>query len=190
MDALTAILTRTSSPRVTDEVPGETEIENILKAALRAPDHALLRPWRFLIIRGDARASLADAFVKAQLGDEPDLTEGAITKVRSKPLRAPLIIVVVARITEHPSVPEVEQIVSAGAAAQNMLIAAHAQSIGAMWRTGAMAYHPVVHRELGLGPNERIVGYLYLGKNANVKQRSIPALDINHFVEEWPAKTE
>jgi nitroreductase len=102
---------------------------------------------------------LADALRKR----EPDVPESAIDKERGKPLRAPLIVVVGARLREHKSVPAVEQIVAAGAAAQNILVAAHALGFGGFWRTGSAAYDDDVKTALGLNAGDAIVGFLYLG---------------------------
>jgi nitroreductase len=184
MDALTALHTRVSAPRLGGTSPSPSVVENMLKAALRAPDHALLRPWRFLLIDGDARLRLGDLFVKAQLADDPTLTEQLAAKARSKPLRAPLIIVVIARISTHPSVPEIEQMLSAGAAAHALMLAAHAQGIGAMWRTGGMAYHQLVNDGLGLTAEEKIVGYLYVGE-VEGNTRVLQPLPIDDFVSKW-----
>lgn len=185
MDALKALHTRVSAPRVTGELPDEESLQNIFKAALRAPDHALLRPWRFLVVRGDDREALGELFAQAVWADDDTLNEQALEKTRGKAFRAPVIVITIARITPHPKVPEVEQTVSAGAAVQNMMVAAHAQGIGAMWRTGAMAYHPVVMKGLGLGPNEKIVGYLYLGKTRG-RRKSVPVLDVDDYFQQWP----
>lgn len=186
MDALTALHTRVSTPRLGGEPPDEKELENLFKAALRAPDHALLRPWRFLLVRGESRKRLGELFADAQLADDDATSEAALEKTRNKPLRAPLIIVVIACIQPHPKVPDVEQLISAGAAAHAMLIAAHAQGIGAMWRTGGMAYHPYVMQGLGLAASERIVGYLYVGR-VEGKVRELVPLPVEEFVTEWTA---
>lgn len=186
MDALTALHTRVSTPRLSGAEPGAEALRNMFMAALRAPDHAQLRPWRFLLVRGDARHQLGELFAQAQLQDDSASTSLSLEKARFKPLRAPLVIVVIASVKPHAKVPEVEQILSTGAAAQNMLIAAHAQGLGAMWRTGPMAYHPLVHRGLGLKQQEKIVGYLYVGE-VEGQQRSVEPPNIDDFVTEWIA---
>ena len=182
--ALETLLSRVSVSRVGGAVPSAAVMANIFKAGLRAPDHASLKPWRYLTVSGTRREKLGDLFVKAKLSEDPHLENTAVTKLKSKPLRAPLVIVVVAVICDHPKVPEVEQILSAGASAQNMLIAAHMQNIGAMWRTGAMTYHPVVRDGLGLRDHERIIGFLYLGEIEG-KTRLIPELDVDQYVTDW-----
>ena len=183
MDALQALHSRVSSPRLTGEV-GNRELRNIFKAALRAPDHAQLRPWRFLVIKGDERNHLGELFARAELSVNPDHTPQMLAKTKAKPLRAPVILVGIAKVVEHKSVPEVEQVLSCGAALQSMLLAAHAQGVGAMWRTGGMAYNKIVHEGLGLQSNESIVGYLYLGQ-IDGRSKSIGPPDIDAYFQEW-----
>ena len=183
MKALEALHSRNSAPRLTGEV-SESHLGNILKAGLRAPDHAQLRPWRVLVIDGKARDKLGALFAQAKLARDPDQTPEQLAKIKGKPLRAPLVIVVAAKIVEHVKVPEIEQLLSAGACAQNMLLAAHAQGLGAMWRTGEMAYDPLVHKGLGFEDNEKIVGFLYVGE-IDGRTKEISELDVSRFVSWW-----
>ena len=149
MDALKALKTRTSVAILAEPGPNEEEMKNLFAAAFRTADHALLRPWRFLVISGDARLRLGELFVQAKLSDQPDTTPDQLEKLRGKPLRAPTIIVTIACHKEHPKVPAIEQDLSAGRATQHMLLAAHAMGLGAIWKTGSMAYHPMVSQGLG-----------------------------------------
>ena len=126
MDAIEAIQQRVSVPRLGGAAPDAATREQIFKAALRAPDHAQLKPWRFLQIEDDGRHQLGDLFAQARQTNEPDISARDLVKTRAKPLRAPLLVVVIASPKEHAKVPEIEQILSAGAAAQNLLIASHA----------------------------------------------------------------
>lgn len=184
MEAIEALINRVSIPRVGSELPDDSELEIIFKAALRAPDHAQLRPWRFLTISGDDLFSLGELFLEAQLQDDAALSNVAQVKVKSKVLRAPLIVVAIASLQKHPKVPEIEQMLSAGAAVQNMLIAAYAQHIGAIWRTGSMAYHPVVRDGLGVCEDEKIIGYIYMGKGES-KARVPTDLVVEDYVSQW-----
>lgn len=186
MKAIDALINRVSIPRVGSELPSDSELQIIFKAALRAPDHAQLRPWRFLTISGDNLFHLGELFVKAQLQDDATLSNVAQVKAKSKVLRAPLIVVAIASLKEHPKVPEIEQMLSAGAAVQSMLLAAYAQDIGAMWRTGSMSYHPVVRDGLGVSQGEKIVGYIYMGKGES-KARVPTQLVVEDYVAEWPS---
>ncbi len=185
MDALKALHTRVSAPRLGGDPPDDETLEKIFKAALRAPDHGLLRPWRFLVVRGDDRRTLGELFAQAAADDDPDIDEAALDRARQKPFRAPMIVIAISRLTSHPKVPEVEQIVSTGAAIQNMMVAAYALGVGAMWRTGGMAYHPVVTGGLGLESNERIVGYVYLGR-VEGRVKRLRDLDVDEFFRNWP----
>lgn len=184
MDALEALLNRTSVPKLTDPPPSETCLENICKAALRAADHGVLRPWRFLVISGDSRHKLGNLFAEATAAKDATMDTPALERVRQKPLRAPLIIISISCHQQNPKVPQFEQDLSAAAATQNMLLAAFAQDVGAFWRTGAMAYDPVVKKGLGLAENEKIIGFLYLGKQ-DCATRRLSDPDITEFFKNW-----
>ena len=166
MDAIEALTTRASPLALAEPAPDAGALATKLRAAARAPDHGKLKPWRFIVIAGGARDALGEVLASALRKREPYLPDSAIDKERAKPLRAPLIIVVAARPREHKSVPAVEQIIAAGAAAQNILVAAHALGFGGFWRTGNAAYDHDVKAALGLHPADAIVGFLYLGTPA------------------------
>lgn len=189
MDALNLLHTRNSAPRLTDPAPKGQELDQIVQAALRAPDHARLRPWRFLTVQGDARHALGDLFVRAttarkQLAGEPAVTADEATKLAAKPLRAPLIIVVIASPTEHPKVPEVEQVISAGCAAHGLLLAAHALGYAGVWRTGSNAFDATVNAGLGLKSHESIVGFIYLG-TIEGDYKPLPELKTADYCHSW-----
>lgn len=184
MNAIEALHNRASMPRLNGPAPDQEALDNIFRAALRAADHGLLRPWRFLTVQGDSLNRLGNLFATVTEQDNPEVTAGELDKVRQKPLRAPLIIVVISSPREHPKVPVFEQDLSAAAAAQNMLVAAFAQGLGAMWRTGSMAYHPQVKQGLGLNAGEKIIGFLYLGAAA-APGKKIMNEDPANFVQEW-----
>ena len=140
MDVFEAINTRTSVSVLKDPGPTDRQWEILLRAGARAPDHGRLRPWRFLIVRGEARELLGDAMAEALRASKPDTPSEALDRERRKPSRAPAILVVAVVPVPHSGVPEIEQILAGGAAAQNILLAAHALGLGAIWRTGAPAY--------------------------------------------------
>lgn len=186
MDALEALHTRSSNPKLSDPMPDPQTLENIYKAAFRAADHAVLRPWRFLLISGEARERLGDLFAETALMADPAVSEEKLQSVRLKPLRAPLIIVTICSPQPHPKVPEIEQELSAAAATQNMLLAAYAQNVGAIWRTGSMAYAKHVRQGLGLATHEKITAFLYLGTvTGAVKHLNDPPVD--DYFRTWQA---
>jgi len=180
---LTALIGRVSPLRLVDPAPANADLDQILAAGLRAPDHGRLRPWRFLVIRGAARHRFGDVLAESLKRRKQDLSESALQSEHDKALRAPLIIVVAAAVRGNTKVPAIEQIVSAGAAAQNMLVAAHALGLGGFWRTGDAAYDDHVKQSFGLGANDEIVGFLYLG---HIETPGRPkAADPLGVVEEW-----
>jgi len=186
VDAIEALTTRASPRELVEPAPDARTLDRILRAGMRAPDHGRLRPWRFIIVAGAARTALGDVLAAALQRREPGVAEAALAKERGKPLRAPLIIVVAARLREHRGVPAVEQIIAAGAAAQNILVAAHALGFGGFWRTGAAAYDNAVKRALGLRADDAIVGFLYLGTPASAAA-ALPMPDVAAHVTYWTA---
>lgn len=189
MDALEALLTRRSPGRLTDPAPDDAALKTMLDAAMRAPDHGRLRPWRFIVLRGEARARLGDLMAEAMRRREPEMPAPALEKERAKPLRAPLIVVVAASLVEGHKIPAVEQLLAAGAAAQNLQLAAHALGFGTVWRTGAPAYDPYVKQSLGLDAADAIIGFMYLGTpvvESTEGKREIKAPDQSQLVRDWP----
>jgi len=185
MDAIQALHNRVSSPLLKEPAPTTEQLDVLLKAAMRAPDHKMLKPWRFLIIEGTGRQAFGDLLAKAAQVNDPQIDDEALIKARNKPLRAPVIIVSIACLTEHPKVPEIEQIITAGAAANNIVTAAYAIGLGAYWRTGSPAFDETVKTGLGLADNEQIIGFIYLG-TPDGRSRRLPESDPSECSEHWP----
>lgn len=184
MDALDLLLNRVSVTRLTEPAPTATQLDIMFRAALRAPDHGQLRPWRFLTIQGESRERLGELMAQSLLVRQPCASEEAVQKARQMPLRAPLLAIVIARVVQHPKVPEGEQILAAGCAAHGILLAAHAQGLGAVWRTGDFSHDRHLASALGLATNEHILGFLYMG-TPDGKLRTPPELDPAEFVSQW-----
>jgi nitroreductase len=185
MDAITAITERVSVAQLTGPGPSEAQLDVLYQAAFRAPDHAWVRPWRYLTVRGDGLAHLGEVFAAAGLLANPELAEDKITKLKNMPKRAPVMIIAIANIQQHAKVPAIEQRLAVGAGIQNIVTAAYALGLGAIWRTGEMAYNDHVKTSLGLEVNEEILGFIYLG-HVNCKLKQPPVLDRAEFVQEWP----
>ena len=184
MDALDALLNRVSVPRLVEPAPNAAQRELLFRAALRAPDHGQLRPWRFLTIEGAARERMGELFAEALQVADAQAPAEALSKARGMPLRAPLLLVVIASPKDHPKVPTSEQVLSAGCAAHALLQAAHAQGLGAIWRTGELAYHPTVAKGLGLAEGEQVIAFIYLGTPEGALRQ--PALLAPaDFVQPW-----
>lgn len=178
---LNTLQQRVSHPRLTEPGPSRAQLDALYRAALRAPDHAWLRPWRFTEVSGDQRQLLGQWMAESAKQDDPELDDKQLTKLTNAPQRAPLVIIAWAKVTPHPKVPAVEQILATGAAVTNLLNAAHALGIGAVWRTGNPAYSPGLKTRLGLQDEDAIVGFLYLGTPTG-EAKPIPDLNPADYV--------
>ncbi|HTR56550.1 MAG TPA: nitroreductase [Casimicrobiaceae bacterium] len=188
MDAIEALTTRVSGVALVGPAPDELELHTILSAALRAPDHGRLRPWRFIVVRGAARNRLGELMGEALRRRHPDATPAQVDKERNRPLRAPLILVVAAKVDEGSHIPAIEQVLSAGAAAQNVMIAAFALGFGCAWKTGEAAYDLDIKAAFDLAPADAIVGFLYVGSNASPPPPPAKPDPSDHVVE-WSDRT-
>lgn len=187
MTAIDTLLNRRSvSPKLmTEPGPSDAELDLMLQAGARAADHGRLRPWRFVVVRGDARAKLGDVFAAARALRDPAANTAEIEKERAKPMRSPIVLAVGARVLrEHATVRAIDQTLAAGAAAQNILLAAFALGYGAMWLTGTNCYDPVVKAALGFGADHDVVGYLYIGTVAEIPP-PLPVEDLAELKVEW-----
>ncbi len=180
------LLSRRSISKLKNPHPSKNEMNEVYQAALRAPDHSWLRPWKFIEITGESRNKLAQAFVNATKKTE-EVDNERESKIAALPMRSPMIIVVVAKINyDKPNVPRLEQIQSTAAAAQNILIALHDKGYGAYWRTGKYSSERNEHisSELSLDNNCEVLGYLYVG-TPDVEAPKIPELQNEDFVSYW-----
>jgi len=187
MNVLDFLQQRASIPAryLADPGPDRNALEQICRAGLCAPDHAAMRPWRFIAIEGDARKRLGDIFLQVAEAESQDISAEKLKLISEKPLRSPLIITVVARIThDHPKTPVVEQILSAGAAAQQMQLAATALGFGSVWLTGPNARSELVKSSLGIAAQDEIVGFLYMGTPSIAQPRPARAKVEDHL-EYW-----
>lgn len=159
------LLTRRSvtARNMTEPGPSEEQLDQILRAAMRVPDHGRLGPWRFIVIKGDARATFGDVLAEAYKKDEPEAFDELVEVERERFQRAPVVVAVASRVVKEHKIPEWEQTLSSGAACINMLNAAHAIGFAAQWLTEWPAYNADVAAALGLDENERVAGFVYVG---------------------------
>jgi nitroreductase len=160
--ALELLLSRQSVNLLQEPAPDGAELDLIIDAGLRAPDHGRLRPWRFVLIRGEQRQVWADRLAEAAKARDPVNGAAMAEKSRAWVARTPLIIAVGAEV-KPGNIPEIEQLLSAGTAAMNMLNAIHLLGYGGMWVTGANSYDPQVNKLLGFEAPSRLVGFLGVG---------------------------
>jgi len=163
MELFDAIHNRQSQGKVKqDALPRET-IEKLLNAAVQAPNHYKVRPWRFVVLTGEGRDKLGIVMAASQRDRHPDFPREAFDKTRGLPLRAPVLIAVGADKPSEEKVLEIENVSAVAAACQNLLLAAEALGLGAKWRTGEWARNAKVKEFLGFTPDQHIVGFIYVG---------------------------
>jgi len=184
MQAMELLLGRNSHPRLIAPAPEGQVMERIYQAALRAPDHAGLRPWRLIEFRDEGLSALGEIFVQAKLHKEPDASIEELTRLRNMPLRAPLMIAVIAKIKEQPKVPASEQLLSAGCVAHGLLLAAEAEGFAAIWRSGALCFDLQVKQALKLDATDELLGFIYMGSPTG-RRKTLPKHKIADFVESW-----
>jgi nitroreductase len=187
MTALKLLDERRSIPsrQLGEPGPNPTEVRALLQAAVRVPDHGKLVPWRFILIRGDARRRLGDLLAQTTLANNPDAAPAIVEKDRDRFNFAPLIVTVIARIDETQSkVPAQEQLLTAGCVAYNLLIGAQQLGYGAQWLTGWAAYDAIIRDALGVTTNERVVGFIHIGTAREpAPERLRP--DVDDLISEW-----
>jgi len=167
-DALDLLKTRRSVKpmELTGPAPSPAELDTLLTIASRVPDHGKLTPWRFIVFEGDAGLKAGEAIAEIFRADHPDATPEQIEFERKRLARAPLVIAVVSRAGPHVKIPEWEQLLSSGACAMSLVLAAHAMGYAATWITEWYAYDRRVLDALGLAPNEKITGFVHVGRPA------------------------
>ena len=190
---LTLILGRQSvSPkRLLPPGPTLEEIHTLVEAALTAPDHGGLRPSRFILISNSARQPLADAFVAAKRRRDPCAAPELLEREREKALRAPALLAVVVRLThDRPDVPDSEQLISVGAAVQNVLLAAAALDYGAIILSGEKVRDTHIRTALGLDAAELLVGFISIGTTVADGPRKVRRKATEHMsIWTGPAET-
>lgn len=165
--------------------PTHAQIETAIECAATAPDHKKLRPWRFIVTQGDTRHELGNALVAAAqakaVQEGETLSEKDIVKTQAMPLRAPVIITVVTKIQAHKKVPPFEQMLSAGAAVQNLILALKAQGFSTVWRTGLLCNEPAVKSYFDVGPDDYVTAFVYTGTSPKNEPARKP-IDIESLV--------
>ncbi|WP_201612313.1 nitroreductase [Psychrobacter immobilis] len=163
------IKSRRSIGNLSIPAPTESQIRAAIDCAVTAPDHKKLRPWRFIVTQGNARHDLGRAFLaaaEAQAAQEgEELSEKSRKKTYNMPLRAPVIITVVTHMQVHKKVPPFEQMLSAGAAVQNLILALQAQGFSTVWRTGLLANEPAVKAYFDVGADDYVTAFVYTGSS-------------------------
>jgi nitroreductase len=175
---------RRSHAKLQTPAPSEAILNEAFACALKAPDHRLLRPWRYIVIGEQQRQALADLFLQASLNENPDLTEVEREKIQKMPFRAPMIVLAILSPKDDEKVPEHEQYLSLGAGVQNFLLALEAQGFGSIWRTGALTHNAHVKAAFHLQAREEILGFIYIGTPV-AELKELPMLCVEDYVSSW-----
>ena len=188
-ETIDLLLARRSAKALTMVEPGpdEDELETILRAGARVPDHGKLAPWRFILFKGEARTAFGEEMARIYAAAQPGATADQIAFEANRLTRAPVVVAVISRVTPGIKIPEWEQLLSAGAVCQNMLVAATALGFGAQWLTEWYAFDAEVNAALGLGENEKVAGYLYFGSESVAKDER-PRPELSDITSEWTPK--
>lgn len=158
--------------------PDRAQIDTLLACASRVPDHGKLAPWRFILFSGEARTRFGNVLAEAVRKSDPSVSDERVLQERNRFLRAPVVIGVVSKVRKGVPIPEWEQVLSAGASCQTLLVAAHAMGFVANWITEWYAYDPHVRAHLQLAEGERMAGFIYIGHPAEpLVDRPRPALE-------------
>jgi nitroreductase len=163
MDTLQTIQTRHSNGKVKAEIVSRDVIEKLLNAAVQSPNHYKVRPWRFVVLTGDARNRFGEILAQSLKARFPQLNEEALDKERAKSLRSPVLIAVGVDKPSESKVLEIENICAAAAACENILLAAHDLGLAGKWRTGDATRDPLVKKFLGFAEDQHIISFLYIG---------------------------
>lgn len=182
MELEAAIRTRRSAHRLIEPAPSDEEFIDLLGWAATAPDHGHLRPWRWILVRGDSRAALGEAFASGATDAEAVRREGR------KPLRAPLLATLVLVPQRNHRVPDWEQLAASSAMVNSLMLLLHGRGFGSMWRTGSAVDSAGTRSLLGLAPHERLIGWLYIG-SPDPTRRSVPRspVPVDHRVSLFTA---
>lgn len=167
MNVSEAIRTRRSIGKVKPDAVPQEWIEQILEAGTWAPNHKHTEPWKFFVMQGEGRDILGHALGDIQAAGKDDNSEEAVHAAREtgriKAYRAPLVIGVAVEPSTDPNVVELEEYGAVFAAIQNMLLQIHELGLAAIWRTGKPCFHPLMNEAFGLKPQDKMLGFLYVG---------------------------
>lgn len=179
------INSRRSVGNLTIPAPSREEVIAAIECAMTAPDHKKLQPWRFIVTQKQARHELGRALLTATQAkadrEGRTLDDKTIQKTLKMPLRAPMIITVVTKMQYHEKVPAFEQLLSAGAAVENLILALKAQGYSTVWRTGPMANEPAVKSYFNVGAEDYITAFVYVG-SSHCDMPTRGEIDVSEFV--------
>lgn len=180
-DILNFIQSRRSIGNLIAPAPNRAQIEQAIATAITAPDHKNLEPWRFIVFEGDSMNALGQALHASAL-EQGETDEKTLNKALNMPNRAPMIITCVTDYKTHEKVPQSEQLLSCGAAVQNLLLALQALGFATVWRSGNLSFANAIKDFLGVTGDNEVVGFIYVG-TAGTEFPPRKPMDVNKFIE-------
>lgn len=157
--------------------PSSGQVETILRAAARVSDHGRMFPWYFIVFAGETRREAGELLKRAWRAEEPEAASAKLELEAERFLRAPAVVAVVSRVRRGKH-PVWEQVLSAGAACQNLCLAANSLGFGTSWVTEWYAYSSVFKQGLGLDTQDHIAGFIYIGTPKEMpEERERPDMD-------------
>lgn len=181
--AFALITGRQSIGLLVEPAPTQAELEQAIAAALTAPDHHRLHPWHFMVVQGEQRAEFGE-LVSQALAEDGEKDTIQLERVKNHPLRAPMLLLCIMKYQPHTKVPHYEQVLSCGAAIQNLLLVLQAQGYSSMWRSGAAAESASLKRALGCAANDEIAGIIYIGTSPKEIAARHP-LTVSDYLTQW-----
>ena len=178
------IQSRHSVSQLGDPAPSPQQLDEAIAMALTAPDHKRLRPWHFMVVESHQRTEFGQWLAQCLSQDDPTISPSVLIKVAQQPLRAPLIVIAVMKYRDQDKVSRTEQLLSCGAAVQNLLLTLHAQGFSTIWRTGAVAQSQAVKCGLGLDDQDEIAGLIYIGSAVEACPERIH-VPVSQFSSRW-----
>ena len=181
--ALQPLLTRRSTAALYPPAPSDDELVAMLTVATSVPDHGSLRPWRFVVVSGDARQAFGEALAQAALEAEPGLDAGVLDRIRSKAFVAPALIAVAARVDSTSKVAVWEQVASASCAGYAIALAAHQLGLGAIWKSAPFHDGVAIQKALDLSPDDVFLGWVNVGRTSPEREAAVrSAPDLGELV--------
>lgn len=174
---------RQSIGHLIEPAPNAEQLENAFQAALTAPDHHRLKPTRFVVVPEAEREAFGELLSRA-LADTGQTEEAQLERVKHHPFRAPLLVLALTQLQDHPKVPHFEQILSSGAAVQNFLLSLQVQGFSTMWRSGAVVESKLFKQALGLSEQDLISGIIYIGTAVKAIPPRAEIISAD-FVSQW-----
>lgn len=183
LNLLVGLVGRRRAPSATGNPPTPEELAWLLRAATTVPDHGSLRPWRFVVVAGEAQAQLADALAQDFVDARGASPESVLDRVRQKAYAAPTLIALIASPRTDSSVPVWEQVCSASCCGYAVVLVAQALGLGAAWKSTPLRDGAAIKHLFGITGAEQLLGWVNVGGTEDPGPAALrPAPDLSKLV--------